>query len=661
MHVVLGSIVLLIMAMAVWARWGDSLLTLLLLTVIALVGAAAALIGKVLYDKFREKEGAEDAQDRRHEETLRLYNLAIRDYPPAADIVRIVGEKVEAGLRSAGLPRPYKDGLDRMVDAIRHIYDQSIPDRSSLHNLDIDDFNVRDQLQPFVKFAEKFDADKIADAFAACYLALQRAMPKTEGQFLIPITSLVNVPQLVTDMCMPFAKMHGDIPTTAWRHWHAGAIRAAAEQKSKELVYPSQYKGDPEKLPELYLHPMLQPLLWAKVPWGIPDETRYMHHRCLGAPGSGKTTFLSHFILNDLPKVVRGEASLVVLDSQRLVRQLSHTRMFNRDGLIIIDPNKDYPLALNPFQMKSGDAERDLNAKVDVLSYAFGGMTEQGSTDLQKGAMGYIISAAAHVPNANLDTLLEFFRPQKKGFLFPFPEIWGRLDPSTQYYFEHVFPNVAVNTKTGILQRIMYLRRVGAIERMLNASECRLDFFEQFQQGGKVVLIDTDQDALSPENREIFGRIFIAMLDQVATRRAKYDEKSLKPVFVIIDEAHDYIEYDERFAAMLVKARNKRIALTVAHHNKGQIRNEKTRNSLEEVAIRSRCPERGHPVEIDLGRVDAPKTFRVPIDPLNWASDYPQLSAAEYAAMRKRIFDKFGATNVPRPAPNIPLAQFTEE
>ena len=61
----------------------------------------------------------------------------------------------------------------------------------------------------------------------------------------------------------------------------------------------------------------------------IPQRVRNSHHWIVAGTGAGKTTALQYLIAKDLERAVRGECSVVVIDSQhQLIEQLSSLKLF---------------------------------------------------------------------------------------------------------------------------------------------------------------------------------------------------------------------------------------------------------------------------------------------------------------------------------------------
>ena len=86
-------------------------------------------------------------------------------------------------------------------------------------------------------------------------------------------------------------------------------------------------------------------------PLVLPLSARFEHTHIVGGSGHGKTQLLQQLILYDLERVSKGEASLIVIDSQGdmlgKIRSLASVGQM-ADRLVILDPivDIDHPPAL---------------------------------------------------------------------------------------------------------------------------------------------------------------------------------------------------------------------------------------------------------------------------------------------------------------------------
>jgi hypothetical protein len=326
-----------------------------------------------------------------------------------------------------------------------------------------------------------------------------------------------------------------------------------------------------------------------------------------------------------------------VIDSKKLIREMRTLQVFAPgkplDGkLIIVDPA--YPVALNPFHLPERQA-------LDVLTYMLGDVGE--ASELQKGAIRYMARAVLASKVKNFTTMRDYFALKaERGKPMPLPQDFENFDDQTKHWFKHTFPGLHAATREGVHQRIMNLLEHPIIEKMLNADRCALNLFEELHEGGKVLLVDTDYDEFDVERTELLGRLFFAFLDQVSSQRTKYDEHKLKPIFVLVDEAGDYVKQDTRFANILIKARAQKICVTVAHQVVADI-SQANQAYLENAGMKAHLPKRGV-VQVNTHE----HSYVIPIEQLDF-DKLPQMDRPQYAAMREKISQKYGLRKVEAP------------
>jgi hypothetical protein len=484
-------------------------------------------------------------------------------------------------------------------------------------NIDMD----IEYLRPLALASQLFDYDLITKALTQSILAFLRHLPRPSEQptpWKVPASQLIPVGQTIVDVLAPFCtpelKARGLCKTVREKYGAGYAVTG---------VWPVQYKG--EDVLELYLIPAFRELFNIAIPFQpFTDEMRFTHHWCMGDNGSGKTTFLRHFIKDDLARVAREECSLFVVDSKRLVREMRTLKDFAAgqplDGhLILIDADAIFPL--NPFKLPKAQG-------VPLLVYMLAGLTE--ASKLQMGVLRHYVNAAYSMTNPTLYSLSELMLTPKDKL--PAGLNPDRLDDVTRKWFLHTRRGVAALTSGGIEQRLMdFLAefRDGPFLKMLNADSFALDMRE-IQRGGKVLLVDTSRRAFGKEAGALLGRLVIALIDQLASERTDHPGP---PVFVVIDEAQDYIARDEIFADILEKARSSKIGMTIAHHHLKQSGGfiPGVVAALEQAGIKSRCHDVGS-VHITTRK----KEFDLPVKKLEFDHE-PQMERDDYAVMRERL------------------------
>ncbi len=349
---------------------------------------------------------------------------------------------------------------------------------------------------------------------------------------------------------------------------------------------PTKQSSIPDsKLSEAYLGgtPLLQ-LFDYPLTIGLPQETRFEHHHIVAGSGHGKTQTLQHLILHDLKTVTKGEASIVVIDSQSdLINNIANLEVFASGGtledrLVLIDPTDiEWPVALNLFDVGMDrlgeysqlDRERLTNSILELYDFVLGSLLDAGMTQKQTIIFRYITRLLLHIPNATIHTLRELL--EDGGFDKYEPHI-NKLQGSAKAFFENEFNGSEFkSTKRQVLRRLYGILENQTFERMFSHPRSKLDLFSEMN-AGKVILINTAKDLLKENGTEIFGRFFIAMIAQAAQERAILEKAERLPTFVYIDEANDY--FDRNIGIILSQARKYNIGMVLAHQFLGQLDNK---------------------------------------------------------------------------------------
>ncbi|HZS53835.1 MAG TPA: hypothetical protein VFA65_05495 [Bryobacteraceae bacterium] len=305
----------------------------------------------------------------------------------------------------------------------------------------------------------------------------------------------------------------------------------------------------------------------------LPLETRYRGMYVVAPPGRGKTTALKTQIHRDLELVCAGEASIVVMNSDRdLIDDIANLRMFAeelRGKLIVVEPSIEHPLALNIFAMGrqrsssySQDEQETLsNATTDLIQYIFDGLNESPMTPKQEALFLPCVRALLSIPDATLASLRDLLI-SKKDYM---AEKLQYLDPLTRQFFEHQFYDTNFSaTRQELGWRLNNLLYRGAFEKMLCAAECRLDLFAELNSA-KVILIHTNKRLLAEKQCEMFGRLFIAMVLRAAEERAIQQRQERMPTFFYIDECQDYVANDAKIRKIINHCRKMNVATVLAN------------------------------------------------------------------------------------------------
>jgi hypothetical protein len=573
---------------------------------------------------------------------------------------------------------------------------------------DVAQLSLKEQvdLRRFLRAQQHFlaNADRVgdilADIVAGLFAGLIAAVPRLESDdpdderaLTVPLVALMEKPHALVDRVIGTvtraeAVEMGLFATLADHVWRnvcaASGIAPNDDKPRKPLITAAESDLSPIELVETYLKdtPFLD-LFLAPVPFVIPDKVRFEHHWIVAPPGAGKSTTLQYLITRDLMRVAAGEASVVVMESNRdLIKAVEGLKAFApgqplADKLVVIDAEDvDWPIALNLFDVGLGDvgaysaAEREgfRNAVLSLYDYIFNALLSAELTSRQHTLFNFTIELLLQIPSATLDTLIDLMQP---GGLAAFQQHVATLDPDARRFFELKFNSREFDrTKEQVVDRLFAVKRIRTLSRMFAAPKSRFDFFAEMG-AGKVILINLPQSLLQEDGVEIVGRFFISMILLAAHRRQWLPREQRLPCFVYIDECQDFIRRDPKIPVILDQARKLNVALILAHQRLQQLQPYvldalygataiKFATKVSDAAAHALARDMRTTPEFILdqspyyfaayvrGVTDRALSIRIPPTDMN---RYPRMTAAEHQTVRQRLRAAYAAPrDVPSPA-----------
>lgn len=411
-----------------------------------------------------------------------------------------------------------------------------------------------------------------------------------------------------------------------------------------------------------------------RVPLIIPDELRFRHTFIVGDTGSGKTTLLSNLIKADLDRVAKGEASIFVMDSQNeLVPQIAKLEIFAPGGtlhgkLVYLEPDPDYPLALNIFdvdrqrlqQLSSKERAMLESGAIWMVDFFLGSLVKSEATPHMDTFLNYLIQGVMAIPDATVFTVKDLLEPAKErngptGYDH-FKHHFVSLHPDTQRWLaERMHSTELAQTRNAIRARLDGFTARSFFRDMFTSPRNKFDFFQELQRP-KVILINT-MKGLMKGATEPFGRYFIARLLQATEERMFLSKASKLPVFVYLDEASDYISDEKNIAEIIDRARKQKVSLTAAVQRTSQITNANVLDALKRAAIQ--CWGQKQPIwNLALDRSD-PIQVNVPLVDFG---TFPQMTDSQWGAILQEMRRRYA--NSSQDSLTVPMRQLrslTEE
>lgn len=375
------------------------------------------------------------------------------------------------------------------------------------------------------------------------------------------------------------------------------------------VLDPDQHPGSARAALDAYLGDSpLRPLFLTEVPFRLPAAKRFEGHWIVARQGSGKTNALECLIHADLAEVAAGRASLLVMDSQgtapdTLIGRLASLKLFGKgeplDGkLIYLEPDLDYPLALNVFdigladmgELSASEREDIVSSASEVVEFLFTGLLGGELSDNMTMLYKYLVPAMLAIPNADMNTFIELLdtdatrdRPVPAGFQ-KYRHHFNDLEPEVRSFLEtdYLRDRELVKSKAAVRRRLRAAMADTTFRRMFMQPRNKLNLFRELQSA-KVILVNTFPARTYVEP---FGRLILALLMQATRQRLAIDRANRMPTYVYVDECQDYIAKEERIARYIDKCRKQNVGLVFAHQRLANIENPRVLNALSGMAIK---------------------------------------------------------------------------
>lgn len=533
------------------------------------------IAGAIFAGAYYHYQSPKYKEQKAKEHTHALYQSAKAAYGVEPDLFTYVVGNALPG----SLPESVRDELFAIADELTDLEGfHELPPPPAICN-SMEGARYRDYIASLSTKGRITEARQGAEVLADALYSFAERIPESDGPFTVRFGDLVpTTPEQVQDFIEHFYQ------EPVKRSGIFSELRHRFDANLEEVkVLPTKYKGD-DYIHQYFMHTPFLRLFDIRVPFGIPEDTRFEHHWIVSPPGTGKSTTLQCLIDHDFDRVARGEASVVVMESNRdLIKAIEGLDRFGSGGdldgrLVLIDcEDVEYPIALNLFdvglnELNASPREREalFNSAISMLDYVFRALLGAELTSRQSTLFNFSIQLLLQVPGATLDTLIDLMSVKQRDFE-SYAEHLTRVDSDTRKFFElKFFSHEFDQTKAQVVDRLFAIKRIRTLSRMFSAERTKLDLYSEMGQG-KVILINCAKSLLQEEGVEIVSRFFLAMILLAAEKRQLLPQSERLPTYVYIDECQDVIRRDEKLPIILDQARKFRVAMTLAHQRLDQL------------------------------------------------------------------------------------------
>jgi len=300
-----------------------------------------------------------------------------------------------------------------------------------------------------------------------------------------------------------------------------------------------------------------------ELPHQIDPQAWFRHTLLLAQTGAGKSNAIAWRIANIIDEVADGKASLILLEPQGELTQdvLWHdiiTHMMDR--VTIIDPAENL-VSVNLFD--DVKTPQELHEAIERVNRVLGTIMLD-MTPFQRETLTFSMRAMYAQGNPSMRSLLTILRQGRAGLVL------DKIPTAVADFFAHDFKD---SDARYVISRLNGLLANPIFENLFGKDYTTFDMADEMQEGRLIVI----KAANAPH---LYGRFWIEEVARSIRSRMAIPSEKRMPTHFIIDEAQNYIAEDLHFAEILDRARAARIAMLVAFHHMGQIKNDHVRNSL---------------------------------------------------------------------------------
>jgi hypothetical protein len=304
---------------------------------------------------------------------------------------------------------------------------------------------------------------------------------------------------------------------------------------------------------------------------GVKDALSHSH--LIGVTGSGKSTVILNWIIQDLQA---GRALLLVEPKGDLVRDvLARVPDHRVSDIVVIDPADIAPVGLNPLAHRGIASEVTVDLILAIFKGLFGDAIGPRTQDLLTAG----IMTLATQSNLSLVALPRLFTDSHfRARLVQGIEDRLALDPFFAWY-----DNLSATEQSSVLAPLMNKLRVlllrPSLRRVIGQPTPRFDLRQVFTEH-RVVLVNAATGTLGGEAASLLGSIVVSLFWQATLERNRIAPERRHPVFLYVDEVQQYLHLPTDLADVLATARSMGVGLVAAHQSLSQLTSSSMRAAL---------------------------------------------------------------------------------
>ena len=294
----------------------------------------------------------------------------------------------------------------------------------------------------------------------------------------------------------------------------------------------------------------------------LTADRRTRHIHVIGASGTGKSTFITRMILDDIRK---GQGVAVLDPHGDLIDDITGNIPEERyKDVVLFDPCD--PVASPAFNILSANSETekallssDLVAVFERLSTSWG---DRMSIILANAILAFLNSTRG---GSLLD--MKRFLLEKK-----FRDDFLTTVRSQQviYFWKTGFPQMGGDKTVGpLITRLEFFLSLEPVLHLVAQRESTIDFAD-IMDTGKIFLARLSEGAIGKTNSALLGSLLVSKFQQIAMSRQALEASERRDFWLYIDEFYAFMT--PSMAEILVGARKYRLGMLLAHQYLHQLK-----------------------------------------------------------------------------------------
>ncbi|GAB4054722.1 type IV secretory system conjugative DNA transfer family protein [Catellatospora paridis] len=293
----------------------------------------------------------------------------------------------------------------------------------------------------------------------------------------------------------------------------------------------------------------------------MPVASASEHIHLIGKTGSGKSTLITHMVLDD---VAASRGAVVIDPKGDLVNDILARLPYEvADRVVLIDPEQENQPAINP--LEGDDRELAVDNIVGIFAKIFARFWGPRIDDVLRVSLLTLLTKA----NATLSLVPPLLNSDQ----FRAEYTVDLDDPSGLHGFWAWYDSMNAAARAQIIGPVLARLRAfllrDFVRRTIGQPKSTFDLGDVLDGG--LLLVRLPKGVLGDETCRVLGSIILAKTWQAATARSALPEAKRRPAMLYVDEAQNFLNLPSPVGDMLAEARGYRLGMLLAHQNLAQL------------------------------------------------------------------------------------------